>query len=334
MKFNFKFSVALAICALVGLSSLSQTRAQNSTPENAIPEKPIVIVDKDGERIEPIFQDETPKAEAQAGASASIGKDGKIIIRQGDGSTRELDTSGAQSIIVSRSSKSTTLNGEKKIESFGKAIIIGPNGERQEITLGTPSGGVSDFALPGFRGTMKVDRVDEAFVIGVHCEPVSEAIRSQLKLNSGLIVKHVVADSPAVASGIQKHDILMFADDSELKSQSDLAKVTQAAGKESRKLTFTTLRGGKEISVEVTPVKRPAINPSVIGSDPKFLFRMVPDFGGADMKFFGPGVIVGAGDKDGVFATDEAMKQVEEEMNQMRKEMQELREQMLNEFRK
>ena len=239
MKFDFKSSIALGVCTLAGLVAFAQ---QNQAQEKEEPAQKIVIVNQDGEKVEPLQESKPAQAPVQAEstksgakearsakAAAVIGlsvetKDGKLIIKDADGKIREIDTSGAQSIIVNRSANSFTIDGENKTETFGKAVIIGPDGDRQEIILGTPIAGVADFTMPGFRGMIKVDRVDDSFVIGIHCEPVGDAMRAQLELESGLIVRHVVEESPALAAGLQMHDILMFADDRELKSNSDLTE--------------------------------------------------------------------------------------------------------------
>ncbi|MFK7768672.1 MAG: PDZ domain-containing protein [Mariniblastus sp.] len=338
MKFGFKSTIALGICTLAGLVSTTQ---QNRAQEN---EANIVIVNQDGEPVGELQEKAiapatptTPPTGVTARAGVSIqSKDGKIVVKDADGTTvREIDTMGAKSIIVNRSAKSVSINGENQTQTFGKAIIIGPDGERQEITLGTPIDGLTQLGWEGLRGTMKVDRVNNTFMIGVHCEPVDEAMRSQLGLESGLIIEQVMDDTPAANSGVQKHDILMFADDRELKTNTDLSEMVQTAGKEKTKITFTAIRSGKEISLEVTPAERPVSDATL---DPAFghMLKIMPDLGamgGMDMKFrhLGPGVIVSEGD---FFEAEKSTLKIEEEMKRMREDMESFRRQMQEDFGK
>jgi hypothetical protein len=311
--------------------------AQDSTVE-----APIEIINQDGEKVAPAkiqIRQQQDQASAKATARAGVSfqnKDGKIIIVDADGTKREIDVQGAQSIIVNQSVKSIMKDGEEKTEAFGKAIIIGPDGKRQEIELGAPGVNVPGMNLqelnlqglnfPGFDGVIKVDRLDNKFMIGVNCEPVSEALSTQLKLESGtgLVVNHIGPGTPAEASGIQLHDILMFADDRQLAKPSDLVEAVQIAGKEKTKMTLTVVRAGKEIGISVMPTERPA---NAAGIGPGFQQRFVlPNVNGRgfDMKFkqMGPGVIIG----------DDLQQELElnlaDQMKEMRVQMEELKKQM------
>lgn len=93
------------------------------------------------------------------------------------------------------------------------------------------------------------------FWIGVSCEPMSEALQAQLNRKQGLWVDAVITDSPASKANIQRHDILLKFNDTELATVEQLVDaVEQHGGKE---VTITLLRGGKEETFKVTVVERP-----------------------------------------------------------------------------
>ena len=309
-----------------------------ATAQDSGPEVQIEIVNQDGETVAPSkiqFQQKQDKATAKAGVTITS-KDGKIIIVDADGTEREIDVQGAQSIIVNQSVKSIMKDGDQKTETFGKAVIIGPDGKRQEIELSAPVDGAAGvnwqgLDFPGFAGVFKADRLDNKFMIGVNCEPTSEALNAQLKLESGtgLVVNHVGTDTPAEAGGIQLHDILMFADDRQLVKQSDLVETVQTAGKENSQLELTVIRAGKEIGVEVTPVERPAITVGVrSGMRPGQKFEILPELNGRnfDLKFkqMGPGLIIGEEmQQDLKIQFEDQIKQMKIQMEQLEKQMKE-----------
>ena len=72
------------------------------------------------------------------------------------------------------------------------------------------------------------------------------------------MVTQVPQNSAAAKAGVQKHDILLFADDKQVISERDLSAAVQAAGKAKAGVSLTLIRGGKEIAVAVTPEQRKA----------------------------------------------------------------------------
>ncbi len=294
----------------------------------------IVIVDEDGQRvgaaqIQIATQDD---GDVSIGRQFKIEGD-KIIITDENGETREIDISGAQSVSVQQSVKSVNKDGEQETVAHGKAIIIGPDGEKQVIELGAPIEGeenngvrmmfgtdlpeglfVGDepMALKFFRNQIpgKNRSGISKYMIGINCGPVSDQLRSHLSLESGigLIVQSVSEESPAAIAGIRKHDILMFADDTELTSVAELSGVVDRAGKENKSFSLTAIRAGNEVSLKIKPIERPA---DQMKNDGIF-------FGDPDMKMqfrqLGPGIIVG----DGLGLPDEMQKQMDEIRERMR----------------
>lgn len=107
------------------------------------------------------------------------------------------------------------------------------------------------------------------YTIGVKCKPVSELLATQLQLepNKGLVVQTFDRNSPAAKADIKKLDILMFAEDRELSTISDLYEVVNKAGQENGEVPLTIIRGGKEIGIDVGVVARPErANDSLAGS--------------------------------------------------------------------
>jgi hypothetical protein len=96
------------------------------------------------------------------------------------------------------------------------------------------------------------------FFLGVECQPLPEAIAAQLKLpqGEGLLVEQIFPDSPAVKAGIQRFDVLLRAGDKPLKTVADLVAAVDAG--KGGKLALAIIRAGKSITVDATPVQRPA----------------------------------------------------------------------------
>jgi len=95
--------------------------------------------------------------------------------------------------------------------------------------------------------------------LGVGIEEVSDAMASQLGLDSGvgLLVTYVVADSPAAKAGIQKNDVLVTFEEQSLVHPSQLRKLVQVR-KEGDRVKLTYFRGGKKESATATLAKREA----------------------------------------------------------------------------
>jgi hypothetical protein len=91
--------------------------------------------------------------------------------------------------------------------------------------------------------------------IGVLCQPAGEVVKSQLKLDHGLVVERVVPDSPAAKAGIEPHDILLSFGETKLAEVVDLVEAVKAAQDNETDLKF--VHTGEEKSVKIVPAKRP-----------------------------------------------------------------------------
>lgn len=94
---------------------------------------------------------------------------------------------------------------------------------------------------------------DRESTIGVDVTPMSAALRSQLGLTDdrGVVVTSVDAEGPAAQAGIQVHDVLLSAGGKPVNEAAALQEQIGAAGEAA--IPIILMRGGKRMSVEVTP---------------------------------------------------------------------------------
>jgi len=276
-----------------------------------------------------------------AGAPDAVrAPNGKIVIVGPDGKKRELDTSNSAGIILKQSVQSVMENGEKQTRVQGKAVVIGPDGKRTEFDLAEPLetgegdhimrvpglgrieqviGGLpldpklQTFLTDGARGMPGRGNVGK-YMLGVHCKPVSPALRYHLDLSDdvGLMVESVTKNSPAAVAGIQKHDILLYANQAGLSTVDDLVNAIDKAGDEGLAVSLHLLSKGKEVGAELEPIERPALQAGAR-----------PGLDGVQWGQLGPGIIIGG---EGF---EQQMKQMEEQMRKMHEQMKTLQDQAL-----
>lgn len=106
-------------------------------------------------------------------------------------------------------------------------------------------------------GTGKGSEPDVTW-LGVYAEEVSEALSSQLGLDSGegLVITYVAADSPAAKAGLQKNDVLVELRDQLLVHPGQLVKLIRSQ-KDGDTIKLTLYRQGKKQTVAATLAKRP-----------------------------------------------------------------------------
>jgi hypothetical protein len=140
--------------------------------------------------------------------------------------------------------------------------------------------------------------------IGLHCMSIPGPLRSQLQLpeKQGMVVVEVFNDSPASKAGFAKDDVLLRAGGKALADVHGLLAAIEAA--KETKLKIDLIRGGKPLTIEVTPAKRPAAVEIPQGDQAdwetiqKWLEEVRPEQNpaAADMPFrfkiVGPGMIV------------------------------------------
>lgn len=101
--------------------------------------------------------------------------------------------------------------------------------------------------------------------IGVSVADVGEVLRDQLDLQNGLgvVASDIVDKGPAQTAGILKHDILLKAGETELRSAKDLVAAVNKA--ETKDLAVELIRKGQRKTITVKPAERPASQGLVVG---------------------------------------------------------------------
>ena len=129
---------------------------------------------------------------------------------------------------------------EKEIDKLPTAIR-----QRVREVLKHYVQGKNGTALPTTEQAMKT-------TLGVHVSEVSQALRKQLKLPSGvgLLVDHIVTGSAAATAGLQRYDVL-HKFDNQLLINSDQLEVLVRMRKPGSKVTLSVIRDGAVVAVEV-----------------------------------------------------------------------------------
>lgn len=354
MKTKLLLNVTCALAVICGTSAFTIAQDQ--------PDAPVEIIDQNGQAVNPRViagpqaGDANQRRARVAGRGMGGGKvsggasvkneNGKITITDADGYERGIVIPGARGVTIMQSEKMVEKDGQMITESVGKAIIIGPDGQRHEIDLsGLPVNGTG-----GLPSVLKMDRAaTNKFMIGVSSVPVPAALAVHLLLEPGvgLMVEKIAPDSPAEKAGLQVHDILIYADDSDLKTLDNLMELVDRAGTEKKPLSFTVMRAGKEMVVEVEPVERPrSAIPNIDGLDrgdgqlpnPRDIFRdlqqlqpliddLNADGGVLQFRQALPGVIIGDGfgNQELGVENDNFREQMQQQMEAMKAQMEEMK---------
>jgi len=94
---------------------------------------------------------------------------------------------------------------------------------------------------------------DKGTFLGVLFCPIPEALLDhlpQLPREGGVLVTHVLPDSPAAKAGVRRHDILLQYDGHKVRDGDHLARLIRA-GKEGQPVELLLVRAGKEMRVAV-----------------------------------------------------------------------------------
>lgn len=94
---------------------------------------------------------------------------------------------------------------------------------------------------------------DKGTFLGVLFCPIPEALLDhlpQLPRAGGVLITHVLPDSPAARAGVRRHDILLQYDGRKIRDGDHLARLIRA-GKEGQQVALLLVRAGKEMRVTV-----------------------------------------------------------------------------------
>jgi len=89
--------------------------------------------------------------------------------------------------------------------------------------------------------------------LGVLFSPVPEALLDHLPFlprEGGVLITHILPDSPAATAGVKKHDILLVYNGEKVRDGNHLVRLIQN-GKSGQVVRLELLRGGRETSLEV-----------------------------------------------------------------------------------
>jgi|GEM_PF-3246848 len=94
------------------------------------------------------------------------------------------------------------------------------------------------------------------YQLGIQTKPLEASLRAQLDIpdEQGVLVRGVESGSAAEKAGLKPHDILLSSGDQPLKGIEDLVEKIQKS--DGKPLSLKVLRGGKSLSLEVTPDRR------------------------------------------------------------------------------
>lgn len=178
---------------------------------------------------------------------------------------------------------------EESTELEGEIVQIGP--EKDDSTVASAA--------------TEETEVEPTYWIGLRGRGVDDPVlRTHLQLaeGTGIVVEDVVPDSPAQKAGLQKHDIILRANDDMVDSMETLQKHVQT-GKD-KPIELEIIRLGKETTATVTPAERPADYQQLAGGNDGV--GVAPGFGGdigrmlgqlqagnglPNMRVFGPGMV-------------------------------------------
>jgi len=143
-------------------------------------------------------------------------------------------------------------------EPEGRIVRIGPADEAKPAPTIDEGRAPQTWPQNGGFGEPSMP-VQSGYWIGVMAGPVSPALRAHLDIpaGQGVLVRDVLPDSPAAKAGLKQYDILLRANDIELRDRDDLVDLVRTAGEQKQQITLEVLRGAERETVWVTPAEQP-----------------------------------------------------------------------------
>jgi membrane-associated protease RseP (regulator of RpoE activity) len=134
-------------------------------------------------------------------------------------------------------------------------IVVRLDGEHGGVNWSDKEDNVFQFEPGEKRQMIFMPGSSAKFVLGVALEPISDLVRSQLKIDEqvGIGVVSVIEDSPAAQAGLQKYDVIVKANGSNIRELQDLIGPIERAGERQKALKLTLIRAGERLSVKVSP---------------------------------------------------------------------------------
>ncbi len=184
------------------------------------------------------------------------------------GNPFDLGTTVTAGIISATDRKGLDINGREHFLQTDAAInpgnsggaLVNMNGEVIGINtaISTRSGGYDGvgFAIPANQAKLIVDKLlKDGTVkrarIGVELENLTPALRRRLGLDSGVLIRNVLPNSPASKAGLEAGDVIVKFNQQPIKDRSTMQEyVEQLAPDQSYPIEI--LRAGEKLSLEVT----------------------------------------------------------------------------------
>ena len=95
----------------------------------------------------------------------------------------------------------------------------------------------------------------EGFRIGVVLSEVSPQMRDDLKIDSGVLIREVLSDSPAEKAGLKDGDVIVRMDGKNVETEQDIRSALRNLDGP-KDMSFEIVRDGKPLTIVVTPEKR------------------------------------------------------------------------------
>jgi hypothetical protein len=134
------------------------------------------------------------------------------------------------------------------VDEDGPIVTLSPDGTHDQLPVDRDSQALIADGAPA----------RPAHWLGIQGEPLSsDVLRTHLQLAEGVgvVVDHVVPNSPAEKAGVRKHDVLLDVNGEQITDMTVLQKAV--ADSEGKPIELKLLRLAKEITLEVTPEKTP-----------------------------------------------------------------------------
>ena len=129
------------------------------------------------------------------------------------------------------------------IQLQGNVLQVGSGDGQSKVFVLTTDGNA---AVQSSESSDKSDAAQEksTYWVGILGAPVPPELRAQIDIpaGQGLLVRQIVAESPAVKAGLKEYDILLRGNDSDLKQMRDLAELVRTVGPKKATITLEVLR--------------------------------------------------------------------------------------------
>jgi S1-C subfamily serine protease len=221
----------------------------------------VLRVEADGDLPVAVFATEDPRVGDTAVAIGSpFGLDGSVTAGIVSAVNRTVTAQGAPLVDLIQTDAAINPGNSGGALANGRGQVIGIN------TVIATAGGGSDgigFAIPASTVARVADQliatgtVQHAY-LGITGATVTPEIAAQygLAAEEGAVIGTIAADSPAAAAELQPGDIVVAVGDTPVTTFPQLAGIVQGLPI-GETVTLTVVRGGDEITVDVTPAPHP-----------------------------------------------------------------------------